>query len=255
MLTGDGVFETMIAHGATPFAFTRHYRRLERSAAVFGLNVPELEALRTACEEVIDANGITPARLRVTVTGGHAPLGSEKGEAGETVLVAAMAPPNHAPVGKVITVPYARNELGALVGLKTISYGENVVALSHAHAAGAHEAIFGNTAGQLCEGTGSNIFVVRDGQLITPPLSSGCLPGVTRALVVELCAELGIDLKEIDTPLAELNDADSAFLTSTLRDVQPISHVDGEALKEVETELSTRLLEAFRTRAIERVDP
>jgi branched-chain amino acid aminotransferase len=255
LLTGDGVFETMIAYEPTPFAFSRHYRRLERSAQVFGLNLPALEVLRKASEEVIKANGLNPSRLRITVTGGHAPLGSEKGESAETVLVAAMAPPNHPPVGDVITVPYPRNEHGATVGLKTISYGENVIALAAAHAAGVKEAIFGNCAGNLCEGTGSNIFIVRDGQLITPPLSAGCLPGVTRALVLELCGKLGIDVKEIDTPLAELKSADSAFITSTLRDVQPIAHVDGVALKEVETELSKRLSAAFKALVAEQVDP
>ena len=85
----------------------------------------------------------------------------------------------------VITVPWTRNERGALAGLKTTSYAENVVALARAHEQGASEALFANTVGQLCEGTGTNVFVVLDGRLHTPPLASGCLAGITRALVVE----------------------------------------------------------------------
>ncbi len=255
LLTGDGVFETMIAYRTTPFAFTRHYARLKHSAGVFGLGVPPAGQLLAACEAVIARNGLSPARLRVTVTGGRAPLGSEKGDAGETVIVAAGAPPVQPEHSDVVTVAYPRNERGALTGLKTTSYGENVVALAEAHGKGAREAIFGNTAGNLCEGTGSNIFIVRDGRLITPPLSSGCLPGVTRALVVDLCGTLGIGVKEIDTPLAELAKADSAFLTSTLREVQPIATVDGEPVAEVGCDITRRLREAFTALTRDQVDP
>ena len=255
LLTGDGVFETLIAYGDTPFAFTRHYSRLQRSAGVFGLGVPDADVLRQACCDVIAANDHAPARVRITITGGEAPLGSEKGDSGETAIVAAGRAPDQPGASEVVTVPFPRNERGALVGLKTTSYGENVVALARAHAAGAREAIFGNTAGNLCEGTGSNIFIVRDGQLITPPLSAGCLPGVTRALVIELCGQLGIDLKEIDTPLTELQKADSAFLTSTLRAVQPIASVDGQPLPEVQTPVATSLRKAFFDLTEEKVDP
>ncbi len=255
LLTGDGVFETMIAYGKTPFAYSRHYARLQHSASVFGLKVPSAEVLRSACEEVAAANGVQPARIRITVTGGYAPLGSEKGDAPETVVVAAGLPPVQPESSRVITVPFARNERGALVGLKTTSYGENVVALSQAHAAGANEAIFGNVAGNLCEGTGSNIFIVRDGQLITPPLSCGCLPGVTRALVIDLCGELGIDVKEVDTALADLERVDSAFLSSTLREVMPIAEVNGKALPEAPCAITTRLREAFLSLAADQVDP
>ena len=233
LLTGDGVFETMVAHDAVPFAFTRHYQRLEKSASRFGLNLPGIEILRQACIDVADANGLDSARIRITVTGGAAPLGSEKGDAPETVIVAAGELPQQPDVTQIVTVPYTRNENGALSGLKTTSYGENVVALAHARANGAREAIFGNVAGNLCEGTGSNIFIIMDGELITPPLTSGCLPGVTRALVLELCAAENIHVVEVDTSLSELQKVDAAFLTSTLRGVQPVDTVDGVKLREV----------------------
>ena len=99
------------------------------------------------------------------------------------VALAPMA--SWAPTAKVVVVPWTRNERAATAGLKTTSYADNVVALAHAKARGATEALLMNTAGLLCEGTGSNVFVVLDGELVTPPLSSGCLAGVTRALVIE----------------------------------------------------------------------
>src|SRR5690606_36162816 len=107
------------------------------------------------------------------------------GDSSPTLLVAVAEMPERPETTAVVTVPWTRNERGALTGLKTTSYAENVRALAYAAERGCSEAIFGNTVGDLCEGTGSNIFVVVDGRLLTPPLSSGCLAGITRALVLE----------------------------------------------------------------------
>lgn len=255
LLTGDGVFETLIAYQDRPFATSLHWARLRRSAAVFGLEVPSDEALNTACEEVIRANGISPARVRVTITGGRAPLGSEKGDSGQTVVVASGSLPGHGPLAEVFTVPYTRNENGATVGVKTISYGDNVIALAEAKSKGGSEAIFGNTLGHLCEGTGSNIFIVRNGRLITPTLASGCLAGCTRAIILNLCKQEGIEVSEEDSPLSELVDADEAFLTSTLREVQAIATVDRMDLKTVDGEITQRLATAFRANAEADNDP
>jgi branched-chain amino acid aminotransferase len=125
----------------------------------------------------------------------------------------------------VCTVPWPRNERSAVAGLKTTSYAENVRALAHATTRGCTEALFATTTGLLCEGTGSNVFVVHDGRLLTPTLATGCLAGVTRALVLETT-----DAVEADVPIAALAEVTEAFLTSTGRDVQPIAHVDGRAL-------------------------
>jgi branched-chain amino acid aminotransferase len=143
-----------------------------------------------------------------------------------------------------------RNERGALTGLKTTSYGENVVALGRAAQAGAGEAIFGNTVGALCEGTGSNVVVARGGRLVTPPLASGCLAGVTRALVLEVC-----DVEEADLPLDALATADEAFLTSTTREVQPIARVDGAPLPAAPGPLTSAAADAFRALLARDLDP
>lgn len=247
LLVGDGVFETLKSYRGRPFELERHHARMEGGAGLLGLETPSVETLRDAIDAVLAANDFadSDARVRVTVTGGIAPLGSEQGDSGPTTLVAVSGLPPHPSEGRAITVPYCRNERGALTGYKTTSYGENVVALAEAKRAGAHEAIFPNTQGNLCEGTGSNIFVVYDGRLITPPLSAGCLAGVTRAVVIELCEKIGIEVAEIDTPIQQLPEAEEAFLTGTLREVMPLSKIDGTELA-CPGPISERIREAFR---------
>lgn len=230
LLVGDGVFETLRVVGRIPFAWTRHLDRLIRSAAGLGLAPPPGATLRAAADAVIAANRLVDARLRITVTGGPAPLGSERGDHGPTVIVAGASMHAWPPVVDVVTVPWTRNECSATAGLKTISYADNVRALAYAHERGGSEAIFTNTAGNLCEGTGTNVFCVHDGTLRTPPLAAGCLPGVTRALVLELCAAHELPAVEADLPRDALATATEAFLTSSTRNVQPIAKVDGRAV-------------------------
>lgn len=222
LTVGDGVFETIKAVDGQPFATRRHLDRLRRSAAGLGLEVPvDDAALRQAIDDVLASQGLPFARVRITVTGGAAPLGSERGTGGPTIVVVAgpMAPA--APTTAVAVVPWPRNERGAVAGIKTTSYAENVVALAFAKERGCSEALFLTTTGLLCEGTGSNVFVVVDGELRTPPLSSGCLAGVTRELVLEVT-----DAVEADISLADVERADEVFLTSTGRDVQAVHRVD-----------------------------
>jgi branched-chain amino acid aminotransferase len=222
LTVGDGVFETIKATDGRPFAVRRHLERLRRSADGLGLRVPVGDdELRAAIGEVASAAALPLARVRVTVTGGTAPLGSERGEGSATVVVAAGPMARRPDRTAVRVVPWPRNERGALTGIKTTSYAENVKALAHAKALGASEAVFATTTGLLSEGTGSNVFVVVGDRLLTPPLSSGCLAGVTRALVLEVT-----DAVEEDIEMATFAAADEVFLTSTGRDVQAVERVD-----------------------------
>jgi branched-chain amino acid aminotransferase len=117
-----------------------------------------------------------------------------------------------------VIVPWVRNERSAIAGAKSTSYAENVVALAWAKERGYSEGVFLNTVGQICEGTGTNVFAVIDGTLITPPLSSGALAGITRELVLEWC-----DAREEHLAPADLDRADEIFLTSSTRDVHPVT--------------------------------
>lgn len=250
LLTGDGVFETLRVTRSRPFASRRHLVRLARSAAGLRLPCPPADAVLGAMDDVIRANGIDEGRLRVTVTGGPSQLGSDRADVAPTVIVAGGALPAWPPAADVAIAPWPRNERGALAGLKTISYGENVVALAHARDRGAGEAIFGNLAGNLCEGTGTNVFVVVGGRLITPPLSAGCLAGVTRELLLE-----HVGATEEDLPLAALAGADEAFLTSSTRNVQAIRGVDGRGLRACQGPLTTAAAAAFEAVLAADLDP
>jgi branched-chain amino acid aminotransferase len=255
ILVGDGVFETMRVYDGVPFAWRRHCDRLARSAAGLGLAPPDRVALREAADAVLAANDLRDARVRVTVTGGRAPLGSERGDGPPTVVVAASPLKPWAPIADVVVVPWVRNERGAVAGLKTTSYAENVRALAYAHERGSSEAVLANTRDELCEATGSNVFVVHDGVVRTPPESAGCLLGVTRALVLELCAELAIPADECPLPIGALARADEAFLTSTVREVQPIGAVDGRALPVAPGPRSSALAAAFTDLVARDPDP
>jgi branched-chain amino acid aminotransferase len=223
---GDGVFESVKTLQGKAFALTRHLDRLVVSAAGLGLPAPDLDAVRRGVDAVLEGDTAPMGRLRITYTAGAAPMGSGRGD-GPATLVVAHGEIQPAPAAtKVVTVPWTRNEHAASAGLKTTSYADNVIALARAAEHGATEAIFANTAGHLCEGTGSNVFYVVDGELRTPTLASGCLNGVTRALVLEW-----VGAREVDEPLAGLVDRiEEAFLVSTTRDVQAIHQWDDRVL-------------------------
>src|SRR5262249_49486417 len=149
---GDGVFETTkVCHGV-PFALTRHLDRLARSAAATGLDLPPDDLLREAtaavCAEVAD---LELARVRITVTGGPGPTGSLRGDGPSTLLVTAVQAQRPTAPETTIVVPWRRNHRGALAGVKSTSYAENVIALAAARRAGAGEALLANVADELCE--------------------------------------------------------------------------------------------------------
>ncbi|MGW6027825.1 aminotransferase class IV [Streptomyces sp. NPDC055099] len=250
LTVGDGIFETVKSVEGRLFALTRHLDRLARSARGLGLPEPDLDEVRAACAAVLDANPMPLGRLRITYTGGLSPLGSDRGDQGQTLVVALGETPRRPDTTAVITVPWTRNERGALTGLKTTSYAENVVALARAHEQGASEALFANTVGQLCEGTGSNVFVVVDGEIHTPPVASGCLAGITRALAVDWTGA-----RETDLPFDVLDRADEVFLTSTLRDVQAVHRVDGRELPGAPGPVTAKAMRIFAERAADDLDP
>jgi branched-chain amino acid aminotransferase len=252
-LVGDGVFEAIKVVDRRPFALTRHLQRLAASAAPLDIDV-DLDRVRQGIDAVLatDAASASPLWLRVTVTPGAAPMGTA-GRGHVATIVAAVAPmAPWGPTADVAILPWARNDHGAIAGLKTISYAENVVGLRHAKARGADEGVFPNTSGRLCEGTGSNVYVAVEGRLVTPPLTSGCLAGVTRALLLEWVPEL---IEEGDVPIDALASADEACLTSTSRDVHPIGTVDGRPLAAAPGPLTRKVMDVFAERAAADADP
>src|SRR6478752_6468561 len=251
---GDGVFETAKIVAGRPFALTRHHRRLERSAAGLGLPPLDLGFVDKGVAAVLDGPTIDFGRLRYSVTGGVGPLGSDRDDAALTYIVVAAPQPLPPSSGKLTVVPWTRNERSAVVGLKTTSYAENVVALARAKSEGAIEAVFGNTRGELCECTGSNIFVVVDGLVLTPPAEAGPLLGITRELTIEWGRAAGIEIREEPLPLEVLGSADEVFITSSTRDVLPIHAVDDRTMP-AERPVTSELRRIFRSNAERDSDP
>ncbi|MAS54494.1 MAG: 4-amino-4-deoxychorismate lyase [Pimelobacter sp.] len=245
---GDGVFEAVKVVEGRPFALDLHLQRLVRSATGLGLDAPDLDVVRRGVAAVLAEQHLPLGRLRITLTAGPAPLGSGRGSHAPTLVVVAVPMGPSPATTSVVTVPWPRNEHSAIAGLKTTSYAENVVALAHAHQHDATEAIFANTAGHLCEGTGSNVFYVVDGELRTPTLASGCLAGVTRGLVLEWCGA-----RELDEPIAVAQEADEVFLVSTTRDVQPVTRWGARELRV--GSITRAAADTWRTREPEHLVP
>ena len=249
LTVGDGVFEAVKVVDGRPFALTRHLDRLARSAAGLGLpGVDDIE-VRRAVDAVLAAEHLPHGRLRITYTGGVAPLGSARGDGPPTLAVVADVLHRNPSTTSVATVPWPRNERGAMAGLKSTSYAENVVALAYATERGAGEAIFPNLAGNLCEGTGSNVFYVVDGELRTPTLASGCLAGISRALLLEWYGA-----REIDEPIEVLRSAEEVFLVSTTRDVQAVTRCDDRDLPGPGP-VTTECQKVWVAREAENIDP
>jgi branched-chain amino acid aminotransferase len=251
-LVGDGVFEAMKVLDGVPFALRRHLERLVASATPLGLRI-DLEQVRDAVAAVLatDAGRQPRCWLRITVTGGPARMGKGERSIAPTVMAAVAPMPAWTSNATVAVLPWRRNERGATTGLKTISYIENGIGLRHANAMGADEGIFANTVGNLCEGTGTNVFVVRDDRIVTPPLSAGCLAGVTRQLLLEWHP----DVVEADLPMEHLVTCDEAFLTSTSRDVHPIGSLDGRVLAGAPGPLTRAAMACFAQQASRSIDP
>jgi len=245
---GSGAFETMRVYRGTPFAWRRHMERLDAAARALGITPPASTRVREGVDAVVHANGLANSRVRVT-------LMSRPGDADADVIVAASAfVPARRPA-RVVTAAWPRNERAATVGVKSTSYTDNVRAFADARARGADECVFANTRGELCEATGSNVFVVERGVVRTPPASSGCLLGVTRALVLELARADGIPVEEVAMPLAALARSEEAFLTSTTREVQPIETVDGQPRRRSPGPVTSRLAARFAELVSRDLDP
>jgi len=236
---GDGVFETLKVLGGEPLALTRHLHRLVRSCEVLGLQPPNLDAVRAAVGEVIrsEPEASDLGRLRITCTGGAGPLASDRQDGSHTTIIALRAMQPWPATTSAVVVPWVRNERSAVTGAKTTSYAENVVALEWAHQHGYSEGLFVNTIGQISEGTGTNVFIVAGGDVLTPPLSSGCLAGITRELLLEwgLAAEAQLSLQDLDS-------ADEVFLTSSTRAVHPVMKLGDRVWSEIGPE--TRFIAA-----------
>jgi branched-chain amino acid aminotransferase len=230
----DGVFETMRAWRGIVFRLNRHLDRIRHALGM--LDIPAPARLNDWVRDAVGGMNGADASVRLTVTRGPGAAGvAPPAEVHPTVIVAINPPPVFAPaiyeVGLTCRIASGRrNERAMTAGLKTLSYTESVAAYLEAHRAGDDDAILLDTEGHCSEATSSNLFIWTGTMLVTPPVSCGALPGITRAAVLELARADDIPAVERAFTLNDLLTADEAFLTSSLRGLAPLVRVDGHRL-------------------------
>lgn len=261
LLHGIGLFETMRACGGRVFRWRQHVERLVKSAEALGLSLNEsgLAAgdgagqvcqpsdLSRRLDALLRANKLTDARIRLTVTGGTA--GQDRAE--PTVLLTAAAvepyPQEYYTTGLTVRIcPYVQASTDPLAGHKTTCYWARLHALHQAQAGGCGEALWFNEKRQLAEGSISNVFIVKGGIVKTPPLDTPVLPGITRAVVIQLCGRKGIRCVEAALDINDLLDADEAFITNSMMGIVPVCRVERKVVgREKVGEMTMTLRHAY----------
>jgi len=258
-LYGYGLFETMRAYQGHIFRLDRHLTRLRRSAQSLGLihsilNVVEgKQSLEVACLTTLEANKLKDARLRLTVSAGEGDMTPDPSTCSSpTVLVTAQSlvplPPEKYESGfKAALSSLRRNSQSPLSRLKSTCYMENILARMAARAAGCDEAILLNEQGYLAEGSTTNIFLASNGELITPSLEGGVLPGITREAVLEIARASNIKTLERQVELKELIEAEEAFITNSILELMPLTRFEGKPIGTGKPgQLTKELLAAYR---------
>jgi branched-chain amino acid aminotransferase len=255
---GDSVYETLRTYGGRPFALDRHLERLRRSGAALGIQIPQGDAeLGAHLAALLRQAGNEESYIRIIVSRGVGDISYRFDRVKGPTVVMVVKPYEPVPeylhregVALVIS-DVRRNHPRALdPAIKSCNLLNNILAVREAQAKGAFEPIMLNDEGQVAEGASSNIFLVTAGTLLTPPLEAGILPGVTRAVVLELAPDLGIPVREETLRAPDLFAADEAFITSTLKELLPATSIDGQPVGDGRPgPVTARLLEAFRAAA------
>jgi len=229
-LYGAGLFETMRSHDGVVFALTDHLDRLFASADVLSINNPyDREYITEAIDKVLSANKLTDARLRLTLTNG--PMSGSEEQRKSTLLITATNflsyPPEYYKKGVLVVLcPFKQNPIDPASGRKTTSYLSRMIALNLAHQKRAAEAIWFTLDNRLAEGCISNVFLVKDSVLYTPPVNTPVLPGVARKTVCMLAGQNSIKFIEKDLTIDDLLGADEIFLTNVIMQIMPITRVE-----------------------------
>ena len=250
LLYGDGVFEGIRVYNGRVFKLDEHIKRLYESAKSIELSIPmSEEVMKKTILETIRRNGLKDAYVRVVVTRGVGDLGLDprKCPKPSIIVIADRIALWEEKSLKAITASTRRNAVTALNPMiKSLNYLNNILARLEANRANVSEAIMLNQRGLVCEGTGDNIFIVKDGVLSTPPPSANILLGITRGVVMELAAKEELKVEERDITIHELYNADEVFLTGTAAEVMPLVEVDGRRIGNGEPgPITMKLIEKF----------
>jgi branched-chain amino acid aminotransferase len=255
---GDSVYETLRTYGGRPFHLGRHLARLRHSAERLGIAVPlPDQEFDDRVAAVLARAGNEESYIRLIVTRGVGDISYRfERVSGPTVVVVVKPleplPERYYTEGvDVILSSVRRNHRQALdPAIKCCNLLNNILAVREAQAKGAVEPIMLNLDGDVAEGASCNVFLVRQGELVTPPLDAGILPGVTRALVLEIARDLRVGTREETVRPADLLSADEVFITSTLKEACPVRAIDSRRVGAVQPgPVTLRLLAAYRERA------
>lgn len=253
LLYGDGVFEGIRFYRGAPFRLDAHLQRLFDSARAIDLRVPlSATEIAGAIRDLIGAFAGNEGYLRLVVTRGVGPLGLDpSGCTQPQLFIVANALQLIDEAGRrrgAKTIIAATRRLrcdGLDPRIKSLNYLNHILARMEANHAGADEAILLNDAGRVAEGSADNVFVVRRGELLTPPVTEGALDGITRGVVIELARALGIAFREVPLAPYDLFTADECFLTGTGAEMIPVAMIDGRALRACPGPVFTWLEQAF----------
>lgn len=254
-LFGDSVYETIRTYGGRLFRFDDHYKRLRGSAAALELRVPfTQDEIEERMRRTLAAAREPDAAVRIVVTRGVGPMPLDPDPCTSPNVLVFVRPRPRYPEGayanglSIAVVTRLRNARGAIdPNVKSGNYLNNVLASVEAKRAGAFEGVMLNGAGHVTECTTSNVFAVVNGAVVTPALDEGLLSGITRKVVLEICAKEGIAAREEGFGPDVLRGADEVFITSTLKQVMPVTTVDGRRIGAgVAGPVTLRLLAAYR---------
>ena len=251
LLYGDGVFEGIRFYGGRSFRLEAHLARLERSAAAIELELPYSRGdLRAAIEVVVARAGAPDGYLRLVVTRGEGDLGLDPRSCKRPTTIVAAAPLRvfaAAEAGVSVIVASTRQAPADVVDarIKSLNYLNRLLARLEAVRAGADEAFMLNARGHLAEGTTDNVFLVRDGVLLTPPASDGALEGITREVVLGLARDLDVPAREASLATYDLRAADEAFLVGTGAGLVEVRSIDGRPVPSCPGPIFERIRGAF----------
>jgi branched-chain amino acid aminotransferase len=255
LLYGDGVFEGIRAYNGRVFRLKEHIDRLFCSAKSILLTIPLAHAkLMAAVVDTCRKNKLRDGYIRLVVTRGVGTLGLNPNRCkNPSVIIIAdkiqLYPAEYYQRGlEIVTVPTVRNLHSALnPAIKSLNYLNNILAKIEAGNAGCEEAVMLNAEGFVAECTGDNLFIISEGQLLTPPLSAGALYGITRRVVMELAADSGVKVEEKNLTRHELFNAEECFLTGTGAELIPVVKIDGRVIGTgTPGRVTRRLVEQYR---------
>ncbi len=237
LFTGWGVFSTIKVSAGVLFAFERHWARLSRDAGLLRVPFPwDIDTLRAQLLRLVQANQAHDATLRILVTRNAGTMWSHPVPGQPADLVALTAPRSSwGASARLGIVANARHAGSRFAGSKTTSWAHNLVWYEEAHLQGHDEVLLLNERGEVSECTSANLFAVFGSEILTPPLSSGCLPGITRELLLETVRTPAYQVREAPLLLEDLERADGIFITSSTRDLLPVREIEGLSIRHDQT--------------------